>query len=225
MLSVTRLRILEDDIAAILGQVDALALQMPQAVKGMAVLIEAEVEFALDTLLQRLREVGMQVVGIVDGPLSERARALGLSVLSREAARTSMPREERAAPEPAAPPEPAPQAPAVSSRPARIVVDPVRSGQQIYAEGGDLVVLNSVSPGAEVIADGCVHVYGPLRGRAIAGARGDETARIFCRKLEAELLAVAGIYAVAEQIKDGPRGEPAQVYLERGQLKIELHRC
>ncbi len=100
----------------------------------------------------------------------------------------------------------------------------MRSGQQIYAEHGDLVLLNTVSPGAEVIADGCVHVYGKLSGRAIAGARGDESARIFCRKMEAELVAIAGIYAVSEQMKESPRGAAAMAYLEQGRLKIEAHK-
>src|SRR3546814_10008841 len=69
----------------------------------------------------------------------------------------------------------------------RIISDPVRSGQQIYVADGDLVVSTTVSPGAEVVADGCVHIYGALRGRAIAGARGETSARIFCRRFEAEL--------------------------------------
>jgi septum site-determining protein MinC len=225
MLSVTRLRVLDNNLDAIGAQIDALALQIPQAVKGMAVLIEAEVTIALRPLLERLRAVGMQPIGVVEGPAADEARALGLPVLSKDSGRTSAPRESRAetaaAEAPAARAETAPPPP---GRSARIITEPVRSGQQIYAEGADLVILNSVSPGAEVIADGCVHIYGPLRGRAIAGARGDESARIFCRKLEAELLSVAGIYAVAEQIKDGPRGEPAQIYLDRGRLKIEPHK-
>ena len=105
-----------------------------------------------------------------------------------------------------------------------MLAEPVRSGQQIYAEHTDLIVLNTVSVGAEVIADGCVHVYGKLAGRAIAGARGDEGARVFCRKLEAELIAIAGVYAVSEQIKDSPRGQPAQAYLDHGRLRIEAHK-
>jgi septum site-determining protein MinC len=82
--------------------------------------------------------------------------------------------------------------------------------------------MTTVSPGAEVIADGCVHVYGPLRGRAVAGARGDATARVFCRRMEAELLAVAGIYAVADQMQGALKGVAAQAYLsEDGKLKID----
>lgn len=77
---------------------------------------------------------------------------------------------------------------------------PIRSGAQVYARGGDLIILSTVSSGAEVIADGHVHVYGSLRGRALAGASGDEAARIFCRSLEAELVAIAGRYLVSEAI-------------------------
>src|SRR3546814_16675676 len=95
----------------------------------------------------------------------------------------------------------------------RIISDPVRSGQQIYVADGDLVVSTTVSPGAEVVADGCVHIYGALRGRAIAGARGETRARIFCRRFEAELVAIAGVYALAEQMQGDMRGKPAQVVL------------
>ena len=98
---------------------------------------------------------------------------------------------------------------------------PIRSGQQVYAEGSDLIVMTTVSPGAEVIADGCVHVYGTLRGRAIAGARGDKSARVFCRTMEAELIAVAGIYAVSEQVRGALRGQPVQAWLVEGKLNIE----
>ncbi|MGH8445862.1 MAG: septum site-determining protein MinC, partial [Solimonas sp.] len=113
-------------------------------------------------------------------------------------------------------------APAAGARRAtRIITEPVRSGQQIYVADGDLIVTSTVSPGAEVVADGCVHIYGALRGRAIAGARGEATARVFCRRFEAELVAVAGVYAVAEQMQGDLRGKPAQVVLVDGKLKIE----
>ena len=97
----------------------------------------------------------------------------------------------------------------------------MRSGQQIYAEGADLVVLSTISAGAEVIADGCIHVYGALRGRALAGASGEPTARIFARRFEAELVAVAGLYALADQLKGVATGAAAQVLLQQGKLVIE----
>ena len=100
----------------------------------------------------------------------------------------------------------------------RVVTQPVRSGTQVYAKGGDLIVLAAVSAGAEVLADGNVHIYGPLRGRAIAGAAGDVEARIFVRQLEAELLCVAGHYLVSEAIEPEFRGQSVQVSLAEDKL-------
>lgn len=211
MLSATRIRVLDADPAAIEQQLQELSRNMPQAVKGMVAVLEADVAMALAPLLAQLRAAGIQTIGVTEGPLSPAALALGLAVV---------PKDSRTRPEPA----PA-VAPVVAGggarRPTRVVTEPVRSGQQIYAEDSDLVVLSAVSPGAEVIADGCVHVYGPLRGRALAGARGDESARVFARRFEAELVAVAGVYAVADLIKSAKSGEAAQVLLVNGKLVIE----
>lgn len=112
---------------------------------------------------------------------------------------------------------PAPAAPA----PTKVVSQPVRSGQQIYARGGDLIVLAAVNAGAEVIADGNIHIYAPLRGRALAGVQGDESASIFTQSMEAELVAIAGNYQVFE---DGPAkdifAKSVRVALDNTQIKI-----
>ena len=107
--------------------------------------------------------------------------------------------------------------------PAAVVVDkPLRSGQQVYARGADLIVMAVVSFGAEVIADGNIHVYAPLRGRAIAGARGNTEARIFSTCLEPQLVSIAGIYRTTEtELPDNVRGKPAQVRLDGEKLLIE----
>lgn len=106
--------------------------------------------------------------------------------------------------------------------PTMVVDKPLRSGQQVYAKGGDLVVLAVVSHGAEVIADGSIHIYAPLRGKAIAGARGDTSARIYTRSLEAELLAIAGIFRTAENpLPADVAGKPAQVYLQGEKLVMQ----
>lgn len=102
----------------------------------------------------------------------------------------------------------------------KVITQPVRSGQQVYAPGGDLIVLAPVSAGSELLADGHIHVYGPLRGRALAGVRGDTRARIFCQSLEAELVSVAGQYKVAEDLRRQQWKEAVQVYLEGDSLKI-----
>jgi septum site-determining protein MinC len=103
---------------------------------------------------------------------------------------------------------------------ARLVTEPVRSGTQIYARGTDLVVAAAVSPGAELVADGHIHVYGALRGRALAGASGDVEARIFCARLEAELVSIAGRYLVNEQLPPEQRGSAAQIALIDDQLTV-----
>ena len=115
------------------------------------------------------------------------------------------------------------EVPVPAPAPGALVVDkPLRSGQQVYARGSDLVVLAMVSFGAEVIADGNIHVYAPLRGRAIAGARGNTDARIFCTCMEPQLVSVAGIYRTTEtELPDNVRGKPAQVRLDGEKLLIE----
>ena len=109
-----------------------------------------------------------------------------------------------------------------SNRKTKLITTPIRSGAQIYAPDSDLIILSAVNAGAEVIADGHIHVYGPLRGRALAGARGDESARIFCKSLEAELISIAGCYLVKDNLKV-PTGDAAmvQVYLEDQHINIE----
>ena len=107
-------------------------------------------------------------------------------------------------------------------RPTLVIDKPVRTGQRIYAEGADLVVLAIVNAGAELIADGDIHVYAPLRGRAIAGARGNEGARIFVQRLEAELISIAGCFRLFEDgIPENVRGKPAQVHLDGTRLVFQ----
>jgi septum site-determining protein MinC len=108
----------------------------------------------------------------------------------------------------------------VSNEGTRLITTPIRSGQQIYAQGGDLVVISSVSSGAELLADGNIHVYGTLRGRALAGINGNPKARIFCQHLEAELVAIAGEFKIFEQAPNSYPGA-VQIYLKDEQLRIE----
>jgi septum site-determining protein MinC len=120
-------------------------------------------------------------------------------------------------------PAPAPQTAGDLSEqplPGLTIKTPVRSGNVIHAVGGDLVVLAPVSAGAEIIADGNIHVYAPLRGKALAGAQGNSDASIFCLGLEAEFLSIAGRYLMADQIPDEVRGKPARAYLDGDSLII-----
>jgi len=115
----------------------------------------------------------------------------------------------------------APQAATPTAAKSRLVTQPVRSGTQIYVRGGDLVVTAPVSAGAEIMADGNIHVYGALRGRALAGASGDVEARIFCSRLEAELVSIAGHYLVSDQLPPEQRGSAVQIALVDDRLTIE----
>jgi len=178
-------------------------------------------------LLAALREAGVLPVGLAWGsPENERlAVELGLPLLAKFRAQYEQP-------EPAASPVApvAESATLASTRapssdaamPGLIQTSPVRSGQQIYAEQRDLTVLSSVGAGAEVIADGSIHIYGPLRGRALAGANGYTKARIFCRSFQAQLVAVAGQYRTLDDIPTELHEKPVQIWLEAGELKIQL---
>ena len=184
----------------------------------------------VQALIDGLREAGVLPVAIAYGSSeTERlAENLGLPLLAKFRAQYERGDEPVPAPAPMRrepEPEPAaanPKAPATphAGQPGMMHASPVRSGQQVYADNRDLTVLTSVGAGAEVIADGSVHIYGPLRGRALAGAQGSEKARIFCREFHAELVAVAGHYKVLEDIPKDLYGKAVQVWLEDGQLKL-----
>jgi septum site-determining protein MinC len=157
------------------------------------------------------------VAGILEALNARGIRIVGLEGLEPDAAGADLPpllfggrtvMEGIAADLPETPePEPA-------IEPASMLVDaPVRSGQSVVFPRGDLTIIGSVGSGAEVIAGGSIHVYGTLRGRAVAGISGHSTARIFCRRLEAELLAIDGLYRTADDIEPALRGKPAQAWL------------
>ena len=108
------------------------------------------------------------------------------------------------------------------AKPASLLIEtPVRSGQSVVFTEGDVTVLGSVGSGAEIVAGGSIHVYGTLRGRAMAGIEGNASARIFCQKIEAELLAIDGYYQTAEDISDALRHRPAQAWLAGDVMRIE----
>jgi septum site-determining protein MinC len=180
-------------------------------------------------LLDGLRDAGVLPVALAYGTteVEQLSVQLGLPLLAKfraqyeradaaPAAPPPAPAPARRAPEPA--PAPSPAAPA--AQPGRMQLGAVRSGQQLYAENCDLTVLSTVGAGAEVIADGSIHIYGTLRGRALAGAQGNTGARIFCRDFHAELVAIAGRYKVLDDIPDTLRGKAVQVWLEQDQVMI-----
>ena len=185
---------------------------------------------AIAQIATRLKVCGLVPVGVQNGS-DEQYRAAGSIGLSNFPVwRTAPPRDAQVpTPDKAEDVAPVGDRAADSDNepelqkplPRTLVIDePVRSGAQIYARGGDLVVLAKVGSGAEIKADGHIHVYGTLRGRAFAGAQGDNDARIFCRSFEAELVSVAGLWRVREDFDEALIGRPVQIHAEKDMLVI-----
>lgn len=172
----------------------------------------------LNALLPVLKQQALWPLAIkgAQGPLLDQAKALGLVDASDARIRRSVALAEAMPPNPS--PEPAMPTVAVAAPLGPMVIDkPLRSGQQVYAKGRDLIVLAMVNAGAEVIADGHIHIYATLRGKAIAGARGNAQARIFAQVMEPELISIAGIYRTSENaLPKEVLGQAAQVCLQSG---------
>lgn len=219
MITVTALNLQHGDLERFAKELAKKVRQNPGFFQGMPVIIDLQAmkdaaeEVDIPRVALLLGDHGMMPLGVRNCSEDQRqvAQGFGLAVLPDT--------------EPGRPARSACEAPAPASKPAtstKVVNQPVRSGQQIYAEGGDLIVLSSVSPGAEILADGHIHVYGSLHGRALAGVQGNTGARIFCRKLYAELISIAGIYRVYEDLNAELRGQPVQTYLHGQQLLTEI---
>ena len=179
--------------------------------------LQAHGEAAIDfpALLDLLRSYRVLPVAVRGGSASQMAAALAAGLAAAPEAVVPAPSPRRAGQSGAA--AQAMPAPADLALTALVVDKPLRSGQQVYARGGDLMVLSMVNPGAEVIADGHIHVYAPLRGRAIAGARGNTEARILSLCLEPELVSIAGVYRTSEvPLPADVLSKPTQVRLVGG---------
>lgn len=171
--------------------------------------------------LQLLESRGIRIIGTEGAHPSWP----GIEAWGRPLPASSKPGKPIEAPEthpgkPAAAPPVEPHAPAETNT--LLIDQPVRSGQSVVFERGDVTILGSVASGAEVMAGGSVHVYGTLRGRAIAGLAGNANARIFCSKLQAELLSIDGIYQTADDMPARILGKPVQAWLENDQMKISV---
>ena len=172
---------------------------------------EADIDFP--ALLDLLHSYRVLPVAVRGGSAAQMAAALAAGLAAAPEAAPPPPPASRVARAPA----PAAAAPDTGPQTALVIDKPLRSGQQVYARGRDLVVLSMVNPGAEVIADGHIHVYAPLRGRAIAGARGNTEARILSLCLEPELISIAGVYRTSEvPLPAEVLAKPTQVRLVGG---------
>lgn len=229
MQTLTVLRLNSTHWQQLQGELEAHLAQAPQLLQGMPLVIDcgdvAEEMPGIADLLNRLRDIGLSPIAVQNArtDVADQASKLGLAVLRDEKKSEGTAASDAAevpAVEVAVSPEPEQAAIELAEPKATpmTITRPVRSGQQIYAKGGDLVVLSTVSAGAEVIADGHVHVYGSLNGRAIAGASGDGDARIFCSDFNAELVAIAGRYKTSDASNDQYRDVAVQIALDGEQL-------
>jgi septum site-determining protein MinC len=236
------IRLIDGNVEAVASRLGAKVEKAPDFFRNTPVVIDLSAlpqgvgASELPLLVGLLRGYGMIPFGVRGGSREQNAAAEALelavlreSYLRREKSKTAavLPESEistdpaeagHAKAEPAAPVPPVPrrQPPGFM-----LITKPVRSGQRVYASGGDLSITAAVSSGAELMADGNIHVYGPLRGRALAGMSGNLEARIFCQDLQAELVSVAGHYRVSENIPAELRGVPVQIYLDQKVLRIE----
>jgi septum site-determining protein MinC len=233
---IANLRVRTLDVAQLVTEMRERVQRAPNLFTRAAVILDfgglnqAPSQASAQALVDGLRSAGVLPVALAYGTkeIEALSQQLGLPLLAKfraqyertDAAPSTVEPPQPAPPHAAEPPQPAPAAAAATASPGLIQTAPVRSGQQVYAEQRDLTVLTTVGAGAEVLADGSIHIYGALRGRALAGAQGNVEARIFCREFHAELVSVAGQYKVLEDIPAELRGKPVQVWLEHGQIKL-----
>lgn len=234
-----QMRIRSTDAAAVQAQLTARVAAAPALFERAALCLDLspldhDVSAAeLRAILDSIRRTGLLPVGLAHGTaaVDALARELGLPVLTQFRAQQSYgaavasvkaaSQQPTPVPPPPAPtPAPAPATEEIVAIPALMHHRPVRSGQRIYARHRDLVVTSAVGAGAEVMADGCVHVYGTLRGRAMAGVRGEVSARVFCHDFHAELVSVAGVFRVFETIPPDLAGKPVQAWLDGDDLRF-----
>lgn len=238
MFTLTVLRLLRADLYAIEHELKQRLARGSRFFEFAPVVIDLHAvkdnpsKFGFRKLTELLRQLHLVPVGVCHGSADQMAEAAkaGLAVmkgtsmqdLPSDADSSNTPPPRRAAQDPGeeAARIPSKDTPAVSVN-NKLVYDPVRSGQQIYAREGDLILLSPVNAGAEIIADGNIHCYAPLRGRALAGVKGDTSARIFCQCMEAELVAIAGNYQIfAEEWPEKVYRKAVQIYLEEERLYI-----
>ena len=196
-----------------LAEIDATLARSPGYFVGKPIVLDlAAVDLsssAITHLVGSLNERSIRVLGI-EGVEEERLAANMPPLLTGGRACVITRNEPAQKPEPEAKPKPT----------SLLLDSPVRSGQSIVFMEGDVTVLGSVGSGAEIVAGGSIHIYGTLRGRAMAGVNGNSNARIYCQRIEAELLAIDGYYQTAEEIDEALRNRPAQAWLQGDTMKI-----
>jgi septum site-determining protein MinC len=227
--SLLTLRLLTGDVQAVLPALGDQFRKAPGFLRfapiaiGLDDLGGEQVDFP--ALIQGLRALEILPIGVVGGAQPLRAAAAGAGLPTLRPAGQRETEVEAPSPVGAPPvnmaPAPAAEAPRPAMARTMMITQAVRAGQRIYAQGSDLIIVGSVNAGSEVIADGNIHIYGSLRGRAVAGASEDGEARIFAQNFDPELVAISGFYAVREGLSATPIGRGVQVRLDGEQLRFD----
>jgi septum site-determining protein MinC len=220
--SVPVLVISSNDLIIIEQQLQAKILLAPEFFKNSPLVLDVQeinkqsIEVDVAAVIEVIRKLGLLPIGIRGGDVqqNEKAIALGIPLHSIHTSSTTIDSKKPKTP------TPEPETKDLLQTGTTVITQPIRSGQRVYA-AGDLVIIAQVSPGTEILAEGNIHVYGTLRGRALAGVQGNADARIFCTDLQAELISIAGNYKISEDLNPNIRNTPVQIYLDKQTLVIK----
>ncbi len=220
--SVPVLVVSTDDLVVIEQQLQAKIRLAPEFFKNSPLVLDVQevnkqnIEIDIVGVIELIRKLGLLPIGIRGGNAqqNEKMIALGIPIHSIHTSSTTV---EAKKPKPQMP---EPETKDLLQTGTTLITHPIRSGQRVYA-AGDLVIVAPVSPGTEILAEGNIHVYGALRGRALAGVQGNTEARIFCNDLQAELISIAGNYKISEDLNQNVRNKPVQIFLDKHTLVIK----
>ncbi|MBE0471480.1 MAG: septum site-determining protein MinC [Methyloprofundus sp.] len=224
VITIPVLNLFSTDINVITHQLREKIKQAPEFFTNSSLLLDLSMlqdqDLNLALLVDAIRNSGMRPIGVRGGTAGQHqdAKDLMLPIMAAQNSTSSSKQEAPAKVEISTQkiPEPVVSTTITST----IINQPIRSGQRVYVKG-DLIIITQVSAGAEVMAEGNIHIYGTLRGRALAGVQGDESAQIFCSDLQAELVSVAGNYRISEDLDESNRNTPVQIYLNNQALIIK----
>jgi septum site-determining protein MinC len=216
------LKILSPSLEAVTAQLEEKLGKAPEFFRNAPIILDLgdlpeadKDQLDFTALLKTIHRLSLAPVGMRGGSFKQQQAAQDEKLAILAEVRSESPAPE-AKPQPRRPLPPPRQPVSVT----KVIDQPVRSGQKIYAAGGDLIVMAQVSPGAEIMADGNIHVYGPLKGRALAGVQGNLEARIFCTDLQAQLIAIGGNYRTSEDEDASLKGRLVQIHLKDDALVV-----
>ncbi|MBK8816661.1 MAG: septum site-determining protein MinC [Methylococcaceae bacterium] len=221
--SVPVLVLSSDDLILIEQQLQGKIRLAPEFFKNSPLVLDVQeinkhnIEIDIVAVIELIRKLGLLPIGIRGGNAQQNENMIGLGI-PIHSIHTSSTTVETKKPPKAQIPEP--ETKDLLQTGTTLITHPIRSGQRVYA-AGDLVIVAPVSPGTEILAEGNIHVYGALRGRALAGVQGNTEARIFCHDLQAELISIAGNYKISEDLNPNVRNKPVQIYLDKHTLVIK----